>query len=495
MSSESPSRPDAFYERRVHTFESVMDAFYGHSTRVLAELKRQRNSAISNIHGLPNEVLLDVFLRTRDEGDVHYDPSLLHTLGRVCKRWHDFVLSSPQLWSRISSRYDAKTLRLFLRRSRTAPLTVVLCPGDQPQFFSSTSPSSFRWRAVVWRGSFSTHTVDLLRHLPPTVEELDMSPPSAISSRVVTIDFQGTIPFKHVTLRGARFDWTSPRLSSLSTLTLADVALDWASARPIIASSPGLEVLCLRGIKWPADGSRRPLDHRLIDLPNLTKLVMRSVYTFLGSSFVRTLSIPSVQLLFIDYVSGDVLSDPDAHLLHSLVHMMKGVPSIILSARMKMMAHDAVTIGTVPPEDAEEWIRGPHAAGFHIGFNGDQGESLPSLLSGGSALVASSASLSPTILEFGSRVANPYGFLQGHGSKKHGPLVVPPNVLLNLSMTSKIRIGWEFDAQALVDALASQAEGHQLCPQLECLEHSQHVDMTNYLAQRGGETTELGWRK
>lgn len=409
------------------------------------------------------------------------------------------MLSSPKLWSRISSLYDPTTQRLFLRKSGAVPLTIVLSPRDRPEFFDTISSSSPRCRTVIWRGYISTRTTDFLRHLPLAVEEIDLSQaPAVFSHHVSTFKLQlvGTTPFKHVTLSRVRVNWNSPRLSQLSSLDLSDLPLDWENVQPIISASPSLQTLCLRNISYLADYAESR-NHGIVSLPNLSKLVIKQVGLGFTSSLVRTLSTPNVQFLFIDRVPGDLLSEIDVPLLHAVIGLMETAPEITLSARTKVADADEVFLGTVSLEDIETWSRRQRASGFHIGFQCGHRDSILELLERGSVFVSFSGSHSPIALDVGSQRLSP-SMREMLPPSTLLPRSFPSGILVNLPRVSRIKFREDFHVQSVIDILASpESGGQELCPQLESLDigNQKPWNMTRFRKHRKGEFEGGIWRR
>ncbi|KAL0576982.1 hypothetical protein V5O48_004992 [Marasmius crinis-equi] len=97
---------------------------------------------LAPIHRLPSEVLLEIFVRHCEQNslggyDCKYLPAAC-TVSSVCGRWREIAIAAPRLWSSFTIDFGAWSLyhgvegtqkaadltRLFLHRSKTAPLDI-----------------------------------------------------------------------------------------------------------------------------------------------------------------------------------------------------------------------------------------------------------------------------------------------------------------------------------------------------------------------------------
>lgn len=450
-------------EVRIAALQVAAQAFQDHYEATLARRKRERNAIVPRVHQLPNETMANVFQWVlTSQGEVPHDPTLLHTLARVCGKWHTLVLSSPRLWSRIASYYPLGMTKAFLRRSGTVPLSIVFRSFNVTEFVEAITSSSFRWKTVKWEGEFNILTTTTLRDLPPSVVGLEVIRlPNCESPRSdkLAIQFQGAAPFRHVTLKGVQVTWNTPRLSCLATLDLTDISLAWHQVRPVITASPDLEILALRNLSTPTKHNRHPPQCTIIDLPKLSRLVVENVDTDFVTSLVKTLHVPNARFLSINRIPGNTLAELSAPLLRAIIRFMVTAPEITVSSRPASQDADEVVVRSVEPHTAS---RKQDAIGFYMSCQIEPQGDLLDLLTQASVFVASSGSSSPVILEVGS----PPVFIKPTAASTN--VVIPRAVLLNLSQIKKIKIHDGVDAQALVDTLAA-TEGGQLCPDLESL--------------------------
>ncbi|KAK7054818.1 hypothetical protein VNI00_003281 [Paramarasmius palmivorus] len=125
---------------------------------------------LTPIHDLPAEILSFIFEILCEENALTPDFAPLPlTLSAVCSRWRQIVVSSPTLWSSLevnaSSWKDesmlARTVQMFMDRSRTKPLKIRLQCYHYPRERAIVDPSlrilvtdSSRWLVM----DFSFHT-------------------------------------------------------------------------------------------------------------------------------------------------------------------------------------------------------------------------------------------------------------------------------------------------------------------------------------------------
>ncbi|KAI5836554.1 hypothetical protein K523DRAFT_410665 [Schizophyllum commune Tattone D] len=102
---------------------------------------QQQQLTEAAIHGLPNEILADIF--DTIVKSVHESAQLvLVTLEQVCRRWRSVLLATPTLWTcvtiqhpRARPRHPLSRMRAYLTRSGACPLYVRLTDSDDVQAF------------------------------------------------------------------------------------------------------------------------------------------------------------------------------------------------------------------------------------------------------------------------------------------------------------------------------------------------------------------------
>ncbi|KAJ8522345.1 hypothetical protein ONZ45_g1068 [Pleurotus djamor] len=100
-----------------------------------------RESPSSYISHLPDEILLEIFIRRRDADRISwYNGTAIRWLHvtTVCGRWRSICLATPSLWSHIDLGFNKRANNFadaLLQRSKTARLTlnVALTPTKDGQ--------------------------------------------------------------------------------------------------------------------------------------------------------------------------------------------------------------------------------------------------------------------------------------------------------------------------------------------------------------------------
>ncbi|EEB96130.1 hypothetical protein MPER_04790 [Moniliophthora perniciosa FA553] len=123
-------------DKELNEIKTTIMALESKQNGLKKKMDRYR-TLLSPIHRLPPEVIVQVFTEVCDKNELYKKklPSAL-ALSRVCGRWRDIALATPRLWSSLripvvswdSDEGDrvASLTRLFIERSRTAPLTLEL---------------------------------------------------------------------------------------------------------------------------------------------------------------------------------------------------------------------------------------------------------------------------------------------------------------------------------------------------------------------------------
>ncbi|KAK0462126.1 hypothetical protein IW261DRAFT_1348449, partial [Armillaria novae-zelandiae] len=92
-----------------------LDSLIGPATSLPRYLTKDRNQALENeadakkilspCRQLPNELLIDIFIRClsgRDQLDSPSNPGAFHwTLSHVCRKWREVAIGTPEIWSSI----------------------------------------------------------------------------------------------------------------------------------------------------------------------------------------------------------------------------------------------------------------------------------------------------------------------------------------------------------------------------------------------------------
>lgn len=464
---------------------------------MLVALKRERNAAVPAIHRLPHEVLANMMLYTRDDKKISDDLKQLQINAGVCKLRHRVVLTSPRLWDRVSSSYNEKTNRLFLQKSGAVPLTIEYHGGmldffGNDAFFDIAVSSVSRWRAFICRGYIMRDTTAPIHLLPPSIEVLDVDLRHGVVPPV--LGFQGTAPFKHVISTRTRLDWSSPRLTQLSSLEVSFVDLHPNTVMHLVACSPALESLCLRNVHHRFDDSTLQPQGQIFNLPNFTALTLQAVAPTIILPLIRALSTPRIRRLHIESIPPSTLSGSVPPLLDSMTSILNGGAEILLSACDEHPCQDQIIVSTIRNTRLASWSQDSSTAGLHLTFQSSSSKSAMGYLENASRIIGSLTTTTPVSLVVGDRETLPPSRMV----RKLYRVVVPPNVFRILPTLSKIRTSWDVDPQPLVNLFADPiADGSLLCPSL--VEYDFHqagsVHKSRFLAQRGGKIREGIWKK
>lgn len=104
------------------------------------------------VYRLPTEILVLIFKHALPCPDLFHrviDTNTLLSVSRVSKSWREVSINTPTLWTRIDV-LNARLMRVFISRSRTAPLNIALLPPI------SMLPATRATRAMTQRHSALT---------------------------------------------------------------------------------------------------------------------------------------------------------------------------------------------------------------------------------------------------------------------------------------------------------------------------------------------------
>ena len=152
-------------EINIESIMALEDQIRQHEVAI-ANLKRARNSLL-NISRLPPGVLGKVFRwNVSFKGGFDGLKKGSHNFPPVCQHWHEVALGTPELWS-----FWGNTLMDWTRcsrRSRTAPVDLVLGAGPAKDTFRDTLSNVLRDRAArdaIRRVHLRSADSDLLRSI------------------------------------------------------------------------------------------------------------------------------------------------------------------------------------------------------------------------------------------------------------------------------------------------------------------------------------------
>ncbi|KAJ7817969.1 hypothetical protein B0H13DRAFT_2682990 [Mycena leptocephala] len=219
-----------------------LEAQISHLEHFLSALREEKNLAQERLDSykypvltLPNEIVSEIF--------IHFLPAypecppltgLLSptVLTHVCRRWREIALGTPTLWSAIgTSYYDGIPLKqkahlfdLWLKRSRSRPLSLRIVNRDVAEILAAVVPHRARWEHLDFLLPPSyPHIFDspmpLLRHL-----DLELSDYPATDSDVLAT-FCDVPLLRSVILDAAALTSIMLPWAQLTSLTLSNVYL------------------------------------------------------------------------------------------------------------------------------------------------------------------------------------------------------------------------------------------------------------------------------
>ncbi|KAJ8075523.1 hypothetical protein PM082_021153 [Marasmius tenuissimus] len=366
-------------ESRKEGMKSVMEKF---------------RSLLSPAHQLPLEVLLEVFghyCELNDLSERTMPPTLI--LSMVCGRWREVVLSSSRLWSSIAVTMCLRNgdrllrtestvtwlTRLFLERSRAAPLEIILkfpylSEGNYTNkaVMNLLEENSERWKELEIFGcefyaSPRAGNINLptLRHLAlhregGDIQNPDLSRlstcPALTSVRMDVLDLEGHLQLPWANIRdltlaaytGASALTAIELCTSLEQLTLFDINSVQESSQGLMISSNTIRNLTMQG----PDSDLSLLRHFIF--PRLSSIDFKSVY--IDELPVDPLD-PYIQRFFLPVTVlrlDSVVSLTDCHLI-SFLRLMPELRTLVISepenTPTPIVTNPFLTHLTVKPDD------------------------------------------------------------------------------------------------------------------------------------------------
>lgn len=243
----------------------------------------------AGINRLPAEVFSNILLVAIESGwGSKSSPRILRDLSAVGKYWKDVIDSTPRLWTTLQRGMTLTQVEIMLERSKGALLDVYfVIPEDEPRHLpedtsddgfedagegsSSTGPAT-NWDSeelfpsflpIVFNNRHRLRTfasgiegdIELLREIiqSPTLRHIKLIDRSRYwdqdENQVGAFELGAGKPFQTLELVRAAVNWTSGRLSDLTTISLIriqDTSLpSFLQIVNMLESSPRLETLVL----------------------------------------------------------------------------------------------------------------------------------------------------------------------------------------------------------------------------------------------------------
>ena len=300
-------------------------------------------------HRLPPEILATVASHLED------DESLIAAT-HVCHIWRATLLSSPRLWSRLDFENEERAL-VFLRRSKSGPLTVNLMDADDPSEIVGESLNQIAARVTTLRAEHSIFLDELLARPMLKLEILEVTdtggaPPEKPTHLppLKSLVISGIVPLRfHVPLLTSFHlthdpiddppEWTGILLDFLRNCPLLEIVFLDCDVRPDSNENVPLPFLRSFTHESPSDEYQLSLFDRL-SLPSDCRVVfMIDVTRYLCNPWIPRLPTPRD----LSYLSDIRVIKITAH-SHNLHHDKR---HIMFKIKLMNSAHKAISFDRV----------------------------------------------------------------------------------------------------------------------------------------------------
>ncbi|KAG8932655.1 hypothetical protein FRC01_012859 [Tulasnella sp. 417] len=238
---------------------------------LLCRLFQHRNRLL-RLHLLPDEILLHIFKLAvevdwdtdmRKYNSIHYDLKTYYKslcpIQRVCKRWHDIIVSYAPFWSLISSTMPKNMIELALARARDSTLSVGV------QHAELVEPSQFIYRVLQLSNRVENLSMDhgfggSDIHVPlwtrlPNIQNLRLADVDGIPHK----ELDGSAPTTNI---------PSPRQIHLFNSMLPTIPTLYSQVEELVIEYPS-ETLTNNSLKLIAEGTPRLRVLRFDDIRNI----------------------------------------------------------------------------------------------------------------------------------------------------------------------------------------------------------------------------------
>ncbi|KAG8952488.1 hypothetical protein FRC04_004548 [Tulasnella sp. 424] len=222
----------------------------------MAAVRRQQNAMLP-INKLPTELIARIIW-----GLLHsktWSISTLSSLASVCSRWWRIIISTPSLWmtARMFQRPD-----LVVQKSKALSFMVYAqdwhhSEDDMRRFAEIVGPHACRWHSLSIRTRFIKHILPYLDDSLPRLERLSLATYGDMEGPTNRLTLGATPNLRRLELSGIGMKWSSIARIPLESLSLTYLhrshVPEMQQLRQILASSPRLRSLALRGLEDPVD--------------------------------------------------------------------------------------------------------------------------------------------------------------------------------------------------------------------------------------------------
>ncbi|KAJ6492587.1 hypothetical protein C8R47DRAFT_1195337 [Mycena vitilis] len=268
---------------------------------VQSEVREPPGSYKYPVLALPNELISEIFLRFLPPyPDFPPLKGLLSPtlLTHICRQWRDIALSTPQLWSAISSfdnNWEGRELpivKLWLERSHYCPLSIKLgteTAGADDKLVEAVIPHRARWRYL--KIDLEGHDSCIFDGPMPLLRHLQLVVDAPFETLVNGFSFQDLPLLRTVALNDYALPVTLP-WTQLTSLALFDMYP--SELVPILVQTRNL-VHCELHVDFRAPEYREVW--RDITLESLESLVLKHHGPWPTKDFLPTLIVPALRTL------------------------------------------------------------------------------------------------------------------------------------------------------------------------------------------------------
>ncbi|KAG8872236.1 hypothetical protein FRB97_007873 [Tulasnella sp. 331] len=263
----------------------------------IGQLARQRNALVP-IHGLPIEVITQIFTYIVDKWSLYERPKeyydRIHVLAQVCNAWMGILLAYPPFWTVVDGRCSDGLLKTTLRRSTNHPLRVSFAPESHSSVWPLVCHHIHRWETA--RVLCHNDALALLEtSTAPILETLDLTSTVVDWTPVVDL-FQGSAArLSQLRLRCVGLKrWDADFLSGIRTLDLIDLETSLRQILDCLRTCTALEQLSLDQVSFTEDDSE--FTNKAIppiQLSSLHSIMIRGTKSDVAAIIIHSVDIPN----------------------------------------------------------------------------------------------------------------------------------------------------------------------------------------------------------
>ncbi|TFK65160.1 hypothetical protein BDN72DRAFT_209057 [Pluteus cervinus] len=231
----------------------------------VSKLLSKRN-ALAPISRLPTELMTIIFIYARDFSKNKSMSTMALKLSWICRDWRHISLNASRLWAEIDFKFGRQAgVQEFLSRSRQALLSVALsCDSEVTDTILDSTH-----RICGFDLSFDAFEPHRSNHL--NLHHIWMKDAPFLRSLTLHGTYLPEIPLahlQHLQLRNCAFQWSSPQLCALTTLSIVDPATTTALV-DLLSNLAGLPELTHLTLEAVLSGPPLPSGFPQANLPKL----------------------------------------------------------------------------------------------------------------------------------------------------------------------------------------------------------------------------------